>query len=759
MPVATGPLRIAKVVRVRGVVQGVGFRPHVYRLAQAHALDGWVLNGDSGVEIRVAGSPEAIDAFVQALTEQAPPAAAIVAVDVGSCDVDAVGAGFEIRTSTSGHQPTTRMSPDLAVCDACLRELVEPLDRRHRYPYINCTNCGPRYSIIRALPYDRPQTTMADWHLCEACATEYHDPADRRFHAQPVACAACGPMYRLFIDGEESIRGDEAIGEAARLLRGGFIVAIKGIGGYHLGCDADNANAVAEVRERKYRKDQAFAVMVRNMDVADDTVWLDRESRELISSVARPIVLAPARVTLAGVAPDNRDLGVMLPYTPLHHLLFASGAPSRLVMTSGNRSSEPIAYRDDEARTRLTGLADAFLIGERPIARRVDDSVVRVGVCGPVVLRRSRGLAPAAVATLPVKTPLLAVGGDLKNAVTLAVDGQAYVSQHIGDLSHVESRRAFEETIRDLLEMYAIAPSDLIVAHDQHPEYASTFHAAGITAERTIAVQHHRAHVASVLAERGAFDRRVVGVAFDGTGYGDDGSIWGGELFVGSVAGGFARVARLRPAFLAGGDAAAKHPVQAAAGFLAQLDNLPDLSSAPFAFPARYRDACVLVQRRVRVFPTTSAGRLFDTVAALLGFTRPVTFEGQAAMWLEHLARGADWDAMELPCSFVDAELDWRGTLAAIVDARMREVPPERIARAFHRALARGLRDAIVAIARSAGVDTVALSGGVMQNQLLLEELRDALPPAALQLWTNRAVPPNDGGISLGQAAIAAFAR
>jgi len=369
---------------------------------------------------------------------------------------------------------------------------------------------------------------------------------------------------------------------------------VKGIGGYHLACDADSEFAVAALRDRKYRKDQAFAVMVPDVAAAEEIVELTADVRALLGSSARPILVAPSRVTLPGVAPDNRDLGVMLPYAPLHHLLFAAGAPERLVMTSGNRSSEPIAYRDEDALTRLRGLAYAFLIGDRPIARRVDDSVVRVGALGPTVLRRSRGLAPAAVAMLPASAPILAVGGDLKNAVTLVVDGQAYVSQHIGALSHVDSRSAFEEIVRDLLAMYAIAPDDLIVAHDLHPEYASTAHAGGMAAARRVAVQHHRAHVASVLAERKAFDRRVLGVAFDGTGYGDDGAIWGGEFFVGSIGDGFTRVAHIRPAVLAGGDAAARYPVQAAAGFLTQVDQAPDLSSAPFFFPQRYREACAV---------------------------------------------------------------------------------------------------------------------------------------------------------------------
>jgi hydrogenase maturation protein HypF len=470
-------------------------------------------------------------------------------------------------------------------------------------------------------------------------------------------------------------------------------------------------------------------------------------------------VLAPAKAELAGVAPDNRELGIMLPYTPLQHLLFAAGAPSILVMTSANRSSEPIAYEDQDAMERLAGIADAFLIGERPIARRVDDSVARVGTFGPAILRRSRGYAPGAVATFPVKAstsrPILAVGPDLKNTVTLVVDGQAFVSQHIGDLDHYEAFRAFDETIRDLMTMYEIRWDDLLVVHDAHPEYRSTIHGLGLPAAEKVAIQHHRAHIASVLAERGAWDERVLGVSFDGTGYGDDGGIWGGEIFEGSLSIGFNRIAHLRPATLPGGDAAAQFPVQAAAGFLAQIEDLPDLSAAPFSFPPRYETALQLGHKNVRTFPTTSVGRLFDTAAALLGFTREITFEGQAAMWVEHMARAAS-ETDGYPFPFLSGELDFRPLLQAVAADRRRGRKPEAIARAFQRGIARGVAEAVEELANKHGTDTVVLSGGVFQNELLLEDLKDELGATALQIWTNWAVPANDGGISLGQAALAA---
>jgi hydrogenase maturation protein HypF len=743
----------ARRIRVRGVVQGVGFRPYVFRLAHDHRLRGWVVNGTEGVSIHVEGALVEIQAFIRVLPLQAPRAAAITGLEVSPAAPEAFET-FEIRPSESEGRLTTRISPDLPVCAECLGELFDTRNRRSAYPYINCTNCGPRFSIVRALPYDRVNTTMAEWPLCEACAAEYHDPLDRRFHAQPVACDICGPHYTLR-QGANVVRGPDAIRETARLLGEGKIVAVKGLGGYHLVCDADNATSVAELRLRKYRKDQAFAVMTRDLSVARDLIEVSPATETLLLSAARPIVLAPARVKLSGVAPDNRDLGVMLPYAPVHHLLFAEGAPERLVMTSGNRSSEPIAYRDDDALQRLSGLADAFLIGERPIARRVDDSVVRGGDLGPTVLRRSRGLAPGAVATLPADGPILAVGGDLKNTITLVVDGQAYVSQYIGDVEHADARQAFSETILDLVSMYDVRFDELTVVHDAHPQYATTAHALGLRVREVLPVQHHRAHVASVLAERQEFDRRVVGVAFDGTGFGDDGAIWGGEFLVGSIRGGFERVAHLRTAALPGGDAAARYPVQAAAGFLSSVDDLPDLALPPFNFPERYQHAREVVRSGFRSFPTTSAGRLFDTVAALVGFTTPITFEGQAAMWLEQLGRQALEDLTLQPAGLSGSELDWRPLLRSIVEARKRGASPSAIARAFHRILAKATVDAACVILDREGLDTLVLSGGVIQNQLLVEEIHAALP-SRVTVWINHQVPANDGGISLGQAALAA---
>ncbi len=741
-------LRHARVIRVRGIVQGVGFRPFAYRLARRYSLNGWVKNGAEGVEIHVEGAEPDIDAFARALLAEAPPAAKIASTDESIVACESY-AGFDIRESASQERPTVRISPDLATCDACLRELFDPADRRYRYPYVNCTDCGPRYSIVTALPYDRPNTTMAEWRMCGACSREYHDPLDRRFHAQPIACPACGPTYVFARDGSAEPRGYEAIVAAAEALCAGDIVAIKGIGGYLLACDPSNASAVAALRERKYRKERPFALMARDIETARELAVLDAAAEALLGSVARPIVLADARVHYAGVAPDNRELGVMLPNAPLHHLLFAAGAPRVIVATSANRSNEPIAYEDPDALASLRGIADAFLIGERRIARRIDDSVARIAGGGPAVYRFARGYAPSAVARVPTTRPIIALGADLKNAVALAVDGQVFVSQHIGDLEHRSARDACEATIADLCATYGVVPADALVVHDAHPQYVSTAIAQGLS-ERTLAVQHHRAHVASAIAEREAWDTQVVAFAFDGTGYGDDGTIWGGEMFAGSATAGFARVAHLRKAALPGGDAAARFPVQAAAGFLYDVDDLPDLQAEPFAFGRRYADARQLVARDVRCFATTSMGRLFDTVAALLGFTREVTFEAQAALWLEHIATGAAHTPdYELPLT--DGVFDYRPLLHRIAWDRARGIAAGDVARGFHVALV----GAVVQAAAAYPGRPVVCSGGVFANRLLSDELGANLGERA---WFNAVVPPNDGGICLGQVALAAVA-
>jgi hydrogenase maturation protein HypF len=744
-------------IKVRGVVQGVGFRPFVSRLARANMLAGWVLNGEQGVEIFLEGPDQGLRTFVQALKTEPPPAAQITDIEIHASKP--VGCNeFTIRESQRNDRPSVRISPDLPVCEDCLRELFDPADKRYFYPYINCTNCGPRFTVILGLPYDRANTTMQPWLLDQYCADEYNHSANRRFHAQPVACPNCGPEYYLQ-SSDKLVRGNIAsIGSAAEMLQAGKILAIKGLGGYHLACAARNSEAVQALRNRKYRKEKPFALMAKNLEVARELIHVSSDAQALLTSTARPIVIAPAKLHLSGVAPDNHELGVMLPYTPLHHLLFAAGAPEVLVMTSANRSSEPIAVDDIEALDRLSGIAAAFLIGERAIARRVDDSITRAGVFGPAVLRRARGYAPSAAAVFPSKRPILAVGADLKNTITLVVDGQAFVSQHIGDLEHFQALQAFQQTIEDFVSMYEVRWDELLVVRDCHPQYASVTHAESLSSPEKRSVQHHRAHLASVLAERGEWKKRVVGVSFDGTGYGDDGTIWGGELFVGSISDGFERVAHLRRAVIAGGDAAAQHPVQAAAGFLAQVDDSPDVMSAPFNFPARYNNAMELVCKGVRAFTTTSAGRLFDAAAALLGFTRETSFEGQAAMWLEQLARSSS-PTDPYPFPFADGELDFRPLLKNLARDRYLRRDASECARSFQRGIAQGISHTVTMLCRASGTDTIVLSGGVFQNELLLEDLKSFLDSTPFHVWTNHAVPANDGGISLGQAALASFGQ
>jgi hydrogenase maturation protein HypF len=727
----------------------------VFRLAHANSLAGWVLNESGGVDIHIEGAEPNLDAFLRELTLQPPPAARISDIDIQASTVSGL-TEFTIRESCRSGRPSVRISPDLPVCDECLHELFNPADPRYLYPYINCTNCGPRYSIVESLPYDRSNTTMKDWALDDPCAAQYCDPSDRRFHAQPVACPACGPHYFLET-GDGIVRSDTAgIAAAARLLTEGRIIALKGIGGYHLTCDARNIDTVRTLRERKYRKEKPFALMVKDLDTAHRVVELSIEAESRLTSTARPIVLAPAKAALPEVAPENPELGVMLPYAPLHYLLFAAGAPAILVATSANRSSEPIAFKDDDARQRLAGIADAFLVGERPIARRVDDSVVRAGQFGTVILRRSRGYAPGAVAILPSQRPILAVGADLKNAITIVVAGQAFVSQHIGDLDHYESLESFRSTIRALASMYQVDWRELLIVHDAHPQYASTVHARELPSAHTLAVQHHRAHIASVLAERQAWDRRVVGISWDGTGLGDDGTIWGGEFFTGSLTEGLQRVLHLRNATLPGGDAAARHPVQCAAGFLCQLDTAVDFAKPPFNFDHRYRRSAELLKKNVRSFETTSRGRLFDAAAALLGVPRAITFEGQAAMWLEHIARTAsNRDAYPFPIN--GQELDFRPLLQSVIRECLRGRSKAEIARAFHTSVAQGLARAADMLCEANGIDTIVLSGGVFQNELLLEGVKSLLNGKPLFIWTNSAVPPNDGGVSLGQAALGAI--
>jgi hydrogenase maturation protein HypF len=744
---------------VSGTVQGVGFRPFVYRLAHEYGVAGWVLNDARGVTINATASSEILEQFQQAIQSKAPPAARVESVVVLESRLGIESEGFVILESRDAPEVTTLISPDLPVCEDCLLEMRDPNNRRYRYPFINCTNCGPRYSIIEALPYDRPKTTMKSFALCLDCETEYHDPLNRRFHAQPVACSSCGPDLRyLAADGTELARGDAVIECAATALRTGLILAIKGLGGYHLACDARNETAVTMLRERKFRKEKPFAVMAKNVQTLEGVVELSQAAKILLEGSTRPIVLLPKTSSDLpdALAPDNSDLGVMLPYTPLQHLLFDAGAPDLLVMTSANHSSEPIAYRDDEALERLGDLADGFVVGTREIARRVDDSVTSIAAGMPQILRRARGYAPAPVLhSTRLEQPILGLGADLKNSITLGVNGYAFVSQHLGDLENYDSFEAFQETVCDLCSMYRVKLEDALIVHDLHPNYASTKFA--LEFPRTIAVQHHRAHIASVLSERPNIDPSVwavpvLGFAFDGTGLGDDGTIWGGEVFHGSLEAGLERVGHLRTARLPGGDAAARNPVQAAVGFLSSLDDaLERILEPTFSFPAeRVRVARALLPTSIL---TSSIGRLFDTVAALVGFRRTMSFEGQAAIWLENLARHAQ-PQKPYPFPLDGCIWDYAPLLESVLQDVTRGLDAAFIARRFHEAIARGILEATLSCSKE--FEAVVLSGGVFQNSLLTERSLELLSARGFQVWINRAVPPNDGGISLGQVALAA---
>lgn len=797
-PSTTAPLPEAAYrlgLRVRGAVQGVGFRPYVYRLATGLGLGGWVSNDPRGVSIEVFGAKENVEAFVRRLPEEGPPLAVIQDVEVDRLDGspepedgsdDGAPREFVIRRSATDGAKTVVVLPDAATCPACLEEVLDPTDRRHGYPFTNCTHCGPRFTIVRALPYDRPNTTMARFTMCPRCRREYEEPLDRRFHAQPNACPECGPHLSLRDRRGESVAdGDrEALAAAAGALRTGRILALKGLGGFQLLCDARSAEAVTLLRERKRRAAKPFAVMVRDLEQARALCRLPPGAAELLASPRAPIVLLrrrgeapPELAVAAGVAPESPWLGVLLPTTPLHHLLLRElGFP--VVATSGNLSDEPIATDERDAVERLGALADLFLVHDRPIARHADDSVVRWIGGVPRVLRRARGYAPMPV-ELPVELPVaadgmasptvLAVGAHLKNTVVLAVEGRATVSQHLGDMETPRALDAFERVVADFLDLYEAEP--VVVAHDLHPDYASTRAAQRIADERKaagrpvrrIAVQHHHAHLAACLAENHR-SGPALGVTWDGTGYGTDGTVWGGEMLLGDV-GSFRRVARLRPFRLPGGEAAVREPRRVALALLWELVGSgalerDDLEPVRSFGAAERRLLGRLLETGLRAPVTTSAGRLFDGVAALAGLAQTVSYEGQAAVALELAAERREGrlrtgaypvEVAAGPEDVADWELDWRPLVSAVLEDLRRGAGPETVGVRFHGALVA----AIVETARRVGEPTVALTGGCFQNRLLTEAAAEALERAGFEVLLHREIPPNDGGISYGQAAVA----
>ena len=788
-----------------GTVQGVGFRPFVYRLATELGLAGEVSNDSLGVLVEIEGAESALDEFEKRLEDEAPPLARIVSVDVSV--VEPTGAtAFTIVDSRAEGAPAVAVSVDVATCADCLRELGDPDDRRFQYPFINCTNCGPRYTIIQSIPYDRPSTTMSVFPMCPDCRREYEDPADRRFHAEPNACPVCGPhLSFLSPSGSELSDRESALPQAATYLIHGRILAVKGLGGYHLACDAADEAAVTELRRRKARDDKPFALMVTGLDQARDLCDLSPAAEEELASLRRPIVLAPRRTDAAvasGIAPGLPELGLMLPYTPLHHLLLAKVGRA-LVMTSGNLSDEPIAHDDSDALARLGPMVDGILTHNRAIHIRCDDSVVRsrpasakdgrawgrgprapeeagagwvherrrsvpagsggtassIRLSGSAtqMVRRSRGYAPEPVRLYgPTTTHILAVGAELKNTVSVAKGQNVIASHHIGDLEHLAAYRSFLQAVDHLCHLTGVTPE--VVAHDLHPEYLSTKFATELDLP-LLAVQHHHAHVASCLVEHGhPPDRPVLGVAFDGLGMGPDGTIWGGEFLVADLHG-YRRVGSLRPVPLVGGNLAIKEPWRMAVVW-AHTALGPDEAERYGAATDERWKAIVTLAERPDALLTTSAGRLFDAAAALLGLRTRVTYEAQAAIDLE--ARAATVSRADVPEYPVDVSgdefltLDPAPLLARLVGERDRGTPVALIAAGFHAALARGVVDCAVRLAGRHGLDTVALSGGVFQNVRLTDAVEAGIRAAGLTALVHRHLPPNDGGVSVGQAAIAA---
>ncbi len=780
-------------LEVAGAVQGVGMRPFLYRTARELGLQGWMRNDTRGVTLELEGDEADLARFAERLRSGPPPRA--VVTEVCQTWLAATGlTGLEILPSDATGERVASVLPDLATCPACLADIGlaaagaderpapaepaeggaeggggadTPADRRACYPFTNCTDCGPRFSIIRALPYDRPNTTMRGFRLCPECRTEYEDPLDRRFHAQPTACPACGP--HLWIEGDDGVPPPTddlaAIRAAAAAIRGGRVVAVKGLGGFHLVVDAGNAGAVATLRARKHRPTKPLAVMVRDLGMARRVCEADADAAAALASPEAPIVLLPHRPgsgVVEGVAPGNPRLGIMLPYTPLHHLLMRE-LDRPVVATSGNLTDEPICTDNDEAVERLSGIADLFLLHDRPIERAVDDSVVQPVAGAPRLLRRSRGYAPLPVRLAEPVPPVLAVGGHLKNTVALARGRDVFLSQHIGDLETPQAEQAFRRVIQDFLQLYEVSPGT--VAHDFHPDYASTVWAVGPAAGgadvRRVAVQHHHAHLAACLAdndEPGA----ALGVVWDGTGLGPDGVIWGGEFLLGD-AGAYERIAHFRPFRLPGGDAAVKEPKRMALALAhaawgeAGVDRFLATAAGAAMEPGELRVLSRVLETGFRAPWTTSAGRLFDAVASLAGLRQRVSFEGEAAMALEWAVSPRETGSYELALVERPGEpmvVDW----APAVDALLRELERGedvgRVAGRFHN----GLVAALVAVAERVGQPRVALTGGCFQNAVLTERAAAALETAGFRPLLHRRVPANDGGLALGQVAVAAAA-
>ena len=732
-------------IRVTGTVQGVGFRPFVYQLAHRLGVGGWVCNTGGGVLIEAEGDEQVVRQFADSIRSEAPSLARVS--DLQSVPIAPTGSeGFEIIASLQGGEIQPIVPPDVAVCPECTSDFLSPANRRYRYPFTNCTNCGPRFTIIERVPYDRPNTTMKDFVMCRECRSEYENPMDRRFHAQPNACPVCGP--HLSLDGQ-ALGDSEVISRAASLLREGKVLAIKGLGGFHLACDARNSEAVETLRTRKGRGGKPLALMCADMDEVRRICEVDLASEAMLLSPEKPILLMPAlpdNGISPLIAPGIKTLGVMLPYTPLHQLLLGESPPS-LVMTSGNLSEEPIAHKDDEAAKRLGHIPDHMLTHNRPIHMACDDSVARVFGGVPMIIRRARGYVPHPIELDMDMPQILACGGDLKSTFCLTKGRLALLSQHLGDLDNAPTMEHYRNTVDHFCRFFAVEPE--IIAHDLHPDYHSTRFALTLDGPK-IAVQHHHAHIASCMAEN-HLAGPVIGVALDGTGYGTDGRIWGGEFLIADYSD-FRRAAHLAYVPLPGGDAAVRRPGRMALSYLVHSSLITHHSSL---LPKEEAYAVkVQIERGLNAPLTSSMGRLFDAVSALLGICSEVTYEGQAAIELEARADGPtdrtyDFDMLE-------DQIDVRPMIRQIVEETRRGTPVGEISSTFHSTIAEMVARVCRSIRDETGLNQVALSGGVFQNVLLLGMTLERLKASGFQVFRHSAVPTNDGGISLGQAAVAA---
>ncbi len=741
----------ARAVEVRGVVQGVGFRPFVWRLADRFGVTGWVRNRNGVVEILAEGRDEDLDAFCGAISAEAPPLARVEDVRWSAARLAGFG-GFEVDESLDEGGGERLISPDAATCDACLAELLDPSDRRYRYPFINCTDCGPRFTIIEALPYDRERTSMRRFPMCPDCEREYRNPADRRFHAEPVACPSCGPALRLVNGKGKDVLGDP-VAEAAALLAKGKVVALKGLGGFHLACDATDERVVTELRARKHRPDKPFAVMVADLAAAKERFELSPGDETLLTSSQAPIVLVKDLGTLApSVAPGHRRQGAMLPSTPLHHLLLRqAGVP--LVMTSGNLTDEPICIDDDEALRRLAGVADAFVLHDREIVARYDDSVVRCWRSAPVVMRRARSFAPSPL-ELPVAVkPILGAGAELHGAFCLAAGTRAFLSQHIGDLDTEEAMEAYAEALQRYRWVFGIEPE--VVAHDLHPDFLSTRFAEE-TGLLPVAVQHHHAHIAAVVAEH-RLEGPVIGVAFDGFGLGEDGTGWGGEFL--QVDGAHAaRLGHLRAVRQPGGDAAVRQPWRMAIAHAEDAGVLEQALQLLGEHVPKDVDKLLVQLRSGLAAPfTSSGGRLFDAVSALAGICHEATYEGQPAMLLEQAALSSATREYPFDVEMQDGRLvlDTRPIVAAVVKDLLKGRAAGEVAGRFHRTLAAAALEVCRAIRGGTGLSRVCLGGGVFQNDLFLSDVASRLETCNFDVYVPRQAPVGDGGVALGQVLVA----